>query len=1203
MANFPLSDGNTSSKLDRIIADNFPAINNLATNATTFLSKEITGPDGDNFVYGVIIIESNGTTGSVLDITQITLRDENGVAVVSGTESDAVQNNLFVLSPLEQTGGSAWTSDVPFMGTHNAAYDTNTNVHTVLPSAITGGADASIVTDSDGAESYLGIQITAGGEISILTSSETGTLANVDAWIPIYNHQYILDNNIPQGRYAAILIKCDPRNVTIDGEIEYTLNIGHNGINHNAEAQDYQLKLRMTGDNIFVPKLSYNSSDEVDGATLPTIKTLMSKIKNDEYTGYSWPTNVAPNLYGWTPSTSSTGPVQHAEAGTSFEMSTANAFAYAESFHQLIESNAFDDSIFVDVNVLDAMVASGGSILEGNKLTAYDGSSYPETFDASLFDGDGFITQSLAPVGKLTVLAGEQGNFNLEHDSSSVFWTSGTMAVDSVSSNYLNFDHTSEDNSKRSSPKMNYEDGNKINYAIQVTQNILIYPLFSYPQQTLNHWQDTINFKSGSSYSVTVDTPYTHQIVEHSGDTIKYFEGNQELSIFTVNEIYSNSYGFTASTQTKSYHNVRINALSTADEITKHLIADNHCDATSVEVRTTTGENTLTKTGAVAADTNTPSASDTYQDYTVMMAHDVVEVTNNAMLSRGADGQYTGVDNFRGYKSNTLNLLAPVTKWKPGGFNGTNHGEATMPFWITQGGPIAKSMQVKHSYFLTRPLFSVGYESTSEGIGPAEITHFEFLNPAGYTADNTTATGAKEWSTGNFRENSRSQLCTADSNLMTCRFNQDTGSGDGADLVSYVDGNEIFNINDSAGFSGVTTRAFIKDFTAGGSGQSTFRVVDKDNVAINANVTITESTYTADAEFDFTLEIGKPVYAAGERKVNFAHDVAIDGSIDERDRINCNYGTDISYTIAGRPINQIKSGDTFYVETGGDHDDINNLHAGATSVEKAVYTANAENSSANGSLTIFNFNPKEKGLYNGAEQILSIRNFNPDHKADVYNSTSSDLIYCNLDSGDFADGSYSQVFKLFPFNAGDEDILMINAEIFDPYYLPAGVFEVIPDGAPTPTWTLTNTHTNNNGTSVSFNSGAPANTGEMLPSQVGGIGSATPLQKSSVQSDGLYTGLQQTLCSLSFTVATGASVAGDYYKAIEFTYYRDSAYGQKRYTADGSTEVRPFGDRPVWKTRKLIKVSIDSHVGIKITDVDETTLTSNDTIDFGSINI
>ena len=83
---------------------------------------------------------------------------------------------------------------------------------------------------------------------------------------------------------------------------------------------------------------------------------------------------------------------------------------------------------------------------------------------------------------------------------------------------------------------------------------------------------------------------------------------------------------------------------------------------------------------------------------------------------------------------------------------------------------------------------------------------------------------------------------------------------------------------------------------------------------------------------------------------------------------------------------------------------------------------------------------------------------------------------------------------------------------------------------------------------------------------------------------------------ISFSAPTGA--AGHYFKAVEISYYRDISATQK-YKVEGVDTFRTLKERPIWVTRKLIKVEISSSSDIDVFDADDTAVTT--IINFGTI--
>ena len=1199
MAKYPkINTGNTNPKVDRLNTTNFPALANNENLANNFLRIDLQDSDGNEFVYGVITIESNGTAGSVLDLANITLKSEDAegdlVDVLSGAATDgngdpivttaSIQNDLFVLSPLKRTGDSAWTDYVPFVGTHGASPSyTISNQKTMLPTDV----PTDVAADAEGARSFLPVQINASGNITFPNSSGLSD-SDVQAYIPLYNHADIIQDgewNIPQGSYAAILIKCDTRGASIDGTVSYTLNIGHNGINNINQVGDYNLKLQMTGENIFIPGVTFNSSAAADGADLAQRVSLMSKIQDDPWTGYSWPTFSMDSIWNQqnifiTQGTEESAPTISTGDGT-FNNSMVQG-----AVNQLQLNGLWNPSEYID-----QMVNINGALFPDDNFIFRDLSSYKSRFNVNITESKDFIDESSFSITELNSVDGENIKIDVSHDSSSFYWENPTTPIDSNSGNYLNFSDSNDSHkllNEITTTFTHYSKGSEEQVDRVNHQKVLIYPLFTYPQQTLDFYNNVIN-KVGN-YTVTRDTPYADQIFEHAADEIESFEGTSTTSIFTQNVIYSNSPAFNIATQSISYHNVRINSLTNDDTITKNLLNTKHADSTGVAVREASSETALNKDGDVITDTVVPSVG-TSKDYTIQLNNDVVSAFSESFVDRSSDGQYVGVDNFYGYAYNTINLKAPVTNWKPAHYDGINYIGERIPY-CDPNGPSPKTLPVRHGYYLTRPLLCLAYINDDTAV--QQVSSYEFIGPSGYTPDATVATGAYEFSTGNFREDSHELYINNTENIITAKNVVATDP----DKASYVAGHEIFNLNETAAFSDVNKRAFIGSFTAGsGSTKTTFTIVDKDNAAINATAGVTSGT-------GIVLKIGKPVYEVGSRKTNFVHSVAdAKGTLAERDRVNSMYGTDLSYEIPSRTPNMINDGDTFIVDT--DHADLDAINGGSAIAVKEVATANGSSSSINGSVTVFNFNPVEKGLLNNGNPIPSNRFYNPAVFQDVYGGTVDNMIYQTIGASNFSSPNYRTDFKIRPFNNGDEDIIIKDVQDFDPYYLPAGVFASKPSGSNNPDWAIGATHTQASGSPLTFGGATGVFANDANKTSAGVYdNTVTRLQKAdSNLNNGEIAGTTQTEITVNFGVETNSDVAGDYYRAIEITYWRDSSYDQKRFAIDGTVESRPFIDRPVWKTRKLIKISINSQIGITVSDADETAFSVNSTVDFGTISI
>ena len=411
---------------------------------------------------------------------------------------------------------------------------------------------------------------------------------------------------------------------------------------------------------------------------------------------------------------------------------------------------------------------------------------------------------------------------------------------------------------------------------------------------------------------------------------------------------------------------------------------------------------------------------------------------------------------------------------------------------------------------------------------------------------------------------------------------------------------------------------------------------------------------------DKDLCVGKPLYDYASRNTNF-HSTSVNpdmfsaatsdkGEMTERDRVNSSYGIDLSYVIEETIPQYVKAGDNVHIETvdSGHTSEFNNISNPDVNTTNSVFAA-----SANGTLTndtdsdgvsnttnvvnIYNFNPIEWGISDtsGAKKSrrsgMSVGSFNLSNGCAMITTTLG-LAQLNPTTN-----KYNHKFTIDLFNKGVEDVFIKSVDLFDPVYIPEGQYTITPraltDASDSPTWSFkfSNTDYSSDSSVIATDSATDFVGKTVTPNDVSytstGDGSFLASNKKSKElyknrhvatnhiapgKISSFDGVQvqdidftdgNSVLEVDFLV-NAANSAGKYYKAVEVEYYRDVALEQK-YTpiAGGTPTLRTFKQRPVWKTRILLEVDIDTAAVINISDVDGSALQTNSEILFGSIQV
>ena len=1202
MSKYPKITGNNaaisgSTKFDRIKTINFPQIPSQSTASDTnggFLTKKLTDSNGKEFIYGIVILESTGTAGSSMEFSDLSIVDELSVTQqVDDSLNLETQNSLFCVTPKKRTSLTNWTDHVPFMGLTAADYSTS-ELHTqdLLNVGDSLGAGQAYKDAATGAKVFIKASISTQGVVSLLPASNAS--ADALAFIPIYDHEYIVDNPIPTGHYAAVLIKCDTTGGIFDSTKTFVFNVKHNGINQidNTHA-DYRIGLTVTGENIFIPQVLLNNSVITSDVASGTIFSRMMPISIDQWSGLSWPT-TSTNANQFLPfnvaSTDTTAP-QTLTSSWSTAAEVVDYFSTVISaFSQHTAVNR--TSMFAEPNVV--------KMFSENSLIGRDSSVISEQFIAKNTDINSGIlfSQSTTPTLLVDTNVGKDEEFKqgFKHDALSSLAATGTHIKDATTSVYSDFVVDNIKDTQSSAVTLQATDSVKVDIT-NISIPYVVYPLFTYPQSTINKSSSTLNAANKASvYNATTGESTKQYWHEHANTTYTSFEPSSSSGLSPMKLTGTQYSIYTAPTNLRSFHNLRINCLSSEDELDLNgLSGETKFYSASSTARATTSD-AITKAGSEVANTVCPTVAQQYLDYTIddLTPNDFTTVSTNGFYPRGlANVGYADVDEIEGFNSVTKTFNAPITAWNPGKTNDVNVGSALIPYFYAEGAPPVP-YTINLGFYNSRPLLHLGWEAAQTS--PLGVSSLEFIAPGTSTGTSLT-NGVFDYSSdssGVYREVSYPLRSVINTNVLHAV----TGNDSALSRTSYVVGMEIFGLDTAGAFA--SGRHFIHSilpWAANTEGNTVrLKVMDASGADVDATASITT----------FTVTIGKPTVLPTTRNTSFTHTAT--ATIKERDRVNFPYGSDVSWRIENTEADYIVAGDAVYVELAGTATtDLLNLQSTTLAATGNVFTANSALSTAStqgDKLAIYNFGPTEPGVVNNNAALPSTRLKNDSSSLDfdLGNGSSSPMFYTTLNSSNFLNSVFSTTIDLYPFNEGEEDVLLIDAELFDPYYLPAGVFLNKPAGSNTPTYTIKNISVKDN---VTTNFGATSIDSQMdvLTSTTSSSADTTMLhrlQRNIVSVNSTSNDKKDAMVSVGFSVTTNSSVAGDYYKVLELSYYRDIASTQKRPGAD-SWVFRDFGDRPVWKTRKLIKFSVNAVSQIVISDSDESTLSQTSPINFGTI--
>lgn len=1189
MANYPKITGNTNAtKLDRPTG---------LKNQNFFETKLTDSVSGKEYIYGVVIIESKGDSGSEVTISDMHIKNTLNVNMSTneGTgatfrSNTAIQDAYFTLSPLKKLTSSTWTADKPFMGVVKGDFFTE-QVKT---------ADWAVASGSSGlTQDYY--DAVGEGPLTYIKVNKNSSLSEIDAIndassnfadaefiVPIYNHAYIETHPIPAGEYAAVLIKCDISQGIFDGEKENKLSISHDSIiNGGTSNQNYQITLKVNGVNIFELGSTFMGSDFTSSLSVSsaTMYRTIKHIATDSVTNYSWHAQDSTNLLD----------------GVYYNPADNQLYANG-SLNIQLPAGYFESAIFQDgndllggVNDTDILTAwnANGYAFEEATLSVYDASALTRPFFfRATPSGNSFFTQAdtLLEFDKdLTIDGIESHTFKHTSKIESTIYKNGNIVATDVtdssgvsSSLYPNFvastSKITQDLSIRGS-----QDDTVVDKT--VSANFLVYPQFTYGSTSIALYDKAANLHTNNDKPVS-------DIVHASDVYVKlYTESNKYCAIADSNKIYKDAEGNTS--DIKSKHNVRINVLNDEDVIGSHaLIADNayYKGAGTVKAFIATSENTvLADTASATETTAVPTVGQENLDYTVEVSRNdynvFAETSTSSYAERNADGTYTSIDANGGFRTIDDEFRAPITNWQPGYRHEQTWGTQRIPYYhnIYATG---KTYKTKGAFFAARPLLHIVPLSQTSGVGTTLVSLLEFVGAPGTTpvANNINLglTNFASSGTAVYRQESAEITCSSSTNPdRITDFANDAGSN----VNSQIPGAEVFGLEEFFGEKRLFIHSDGYQAVSGGKGFTKL---------ILENGTPAVCTKTSDAA-GVTCKFGKPLHNATDKKENFAFTGGL-ATAQLRSRVFRPYGFDLTCSI-NTDIGNVIPLDVF-VPTGGltgDGSTASGAHDGDTTILDTKYTANDNGTAGTATVDILDLEPKELGItFNGHTEIKSPRFYSGAFAR--REGTQIPLFYKNIGSVDITGSSYGTTLGFDLSNLGYEDVLVKKVSLFDPLYIPEGHFTIKPTSAATPTWTIQSaTFVDPNSNVIDFST-ADLNSGSDT------LLSSKKLQRQSkerIDESNNYAP-SNTTCEVKFVVST-SNAAGTYFQALEIEYYRDEGITQYKKSSDGSLRKRGLGEKRVWTSRVLLQVNVEQASAIEVSDTDGTVANQNGTFNFGTI--
>jgi len=1196
MANYPKITGNSGAAvLDR------PA----GLGSTNFFQTKLTDSvSGKEYIYGVVIIESSGDPGSTVSISDMHIKNADGVNMSTEHEgtgatfrsNTAIQDAYFTLSPLQKTGASSWTPSKPFMGvvkSNNTSYEQIKTANWAAVSGTAGLTTAIFNAVGAGPEVYIKVNKNASTNIIDAINDATTAISTAEFIIPIYNHAYIEANPIPAGKYAAVLIKCDVSQGIFDGEKENTLSISHDSVINGTDAnQDYNITLKVNGENLFIFGSSFvgvNFSNELSVSSANLFRTI-KHISTDIVTGYSWHAGDETNPLPYV----NLNPIDNQlYINSSFTALIPPDFFEGTTFHIGIGGAAGVD----DTDILTAWNANG-YIFEEATLTIFDASAVTQAFSFRPNAGDStFFTQADSKIKyNHDTAIKNTTSFTFKHNTilSSQIYENGTLdatpVVDSIgveASLYPNFvaanEMTNQSLSIRGTQGEDVIDKT-------VTANFLVYPQLTYGSAAIGLYDKASNLHTNNDKPVSDIVHASHTYVKLDTLASKY------CPIVDSGKVYKNAEGNTSDIISK--HNVRINVLNNEDVIGKHALDANNTyyrGAGSVKVFTATDENTvLADTSSATETTNVPTTSQKFLDYTIETTESDYTSTNildyTAFAGRNSTGVYKDMDLNGGFYTINEEFRAPITNWQPGRRHGQIWGTQRIPYYDNVYAT-GKTYKTKGAYYVPRPLLHITPYTQTNNIGTDFATRLEFVGAPGTNpVINNINLGLKKFNSSGddvFRQESAAFTCSSSANQNRLTdFANDAGSNQNSQIV----GAEVFGISKFFG----PDRHFVAStgYTAVSGGKGFTVLVKEDGSAAVCRLTSTDN--------NITCTYGKPTHPVTVKRADFAFTNGL-ASAELRSRVFRPYGYDLTCSIR-RDIGDVIPLDVF-IPTGGltgNGASAAGAHAGSTTVLNTKYTASGNGIAGTATVDILDLEPKELGItFGGSTEIKSARFIDDNEDIGRRDGTKVPVFYKNLGSTAIIDSQYRTTFSFDLFNLGLEDVLIKSVSLFDPLYLPEGHFTIKPTSASTPTFSIQNANFLDEFSNLNEFVAKDLNTND-ASSTLNRAFKTSRTSKTLLEENSSDYQYSNTNLTVKFAV-NQSNASGVFFKALEIKYFRDEGITQCKKESSGSLTQRNLSEKRVWTSRVLIKVEIEQASQIKVSDTDGTVVQEDGSFDFGTI--
>lgn len=1200
MAKYPLITGNASaiSKLDRPIFG-----------SSKFFEKKITNTQtGQEYIYGIFIIESNGDAGTNLDLSGgISILDDSDTPVSDksledatlGRRISAIQDALFCLSPHKKDSATTWSNEI-FVGVQNS----NQSIQSELTNSwLSGIVETALPSDYQtaltGPAGYLKVNLTENADGIIMDNILTNTAIFADAEyiLPIYSHSFIEANPIPVGQYAAIVVKCDVSGGIFDTVKTHQLEIKHDGqIFGSTSHDDYLIDLNVTGINDFIFSTTFAGSAFEDKEESQTFFSTIKHIKAGSF-GYSFyiPNSTSYGSWDWgvISYSADTDKVRYTSIGLpEVIVDSYTAFNTGDGISGIL--NTLDTSL-INVNGLSSAWLINGESFNSTTLVGFDGSAVKSAFDVYFSNIGSFVNQSDNPIPTAespdNVDANDSYNITFRQDYNSSVYNTSSVALDSETNLYPNF--TAEDVKQSETITVNGVN-NDSTFTKGYVFNYCVYPLFTYGTSAVLDYNKIMN-QATTSYNPTSEDRVNSQT------TVAVLNRDSgKLPPLKENAFYLDTFG--ASTVGKTKHNVTINCFNSEDKLDRHAI--NHSNAyykssENIEVYVAASENAPLSDTSGDQTLVVPNVNEQLH-YTVVAeassksveAKDYETTSVGANSNIKADGTYDYNFEYPGVIYETQNFKAPITSWNGGNFHGVNVGTDRYPYYgnLEASG---QNYKIKSGYYTPRPLIDIVDNASGEDIsfGKQFKKYFNYVGHSSVTPTSSSPNnGIHEYSTDKYTETSRSFTLVEGSNQLTHYGKDADGSTTNwTNLDSYAVGMELFGLEDY-----FNTRIVIKSVTSQVPGTSfgfiTVGDPETDSIS-NSLQTVTTTGLTA--------EIGKPLSKIGDQK-----DRSLTASHEELARDNSLYGYDLSCINHDTTARSLVPGDKYVYSQIDDTTSVNRFNVEDEALVNKIYTRNASTDSAtnDGILNRIDFNPVELGLQLGGQATLpSQRYFNQSLSVNTYTGDGTQVFYRSLDNDNLNDNNqYECIFKLGAQNFGIEDVFLRKIKLVDPSYIPKGHYLIKPDST-SPEWKVNKCFLSVQNNVVDFHN-TPANSeSKLITSDEATLNSNNALHN--IVKNGNYSTSINTESSTDINIefkAPANTTSGSYFQALEVTYYRNEAITQR--STMQSDSVRNFIDRRVWTSRILLQVEINKSSRISVIDADGSEITSNGSVNFGTIN-